>query len=91
MKSVAATASAASERDWDEDKTGTIQTVGTLNASAEGTITYDFQSRNIHPQTGFEIWYPEKLWLPVIAAGILGLRCNAPNAANAHAWMLIEE
>ncbi len=93
VKSVAGTGSAANERDTDEDRSGSIQTVGRVNMSAEGTVTYDFFPRNVHPQAGFEIWHPptKSGVLPIIAAGILGLRCLAGVAVNAHAFFVIEE
>ncbi|MCJ2530743.1 MAG: hypothetical protein LN413_00275 [Candidatus Thermoplasmatota archaeon] len=90
-KSVAGTGTAATERDFDEDRTGTIQTVGRVNMTGEGTITYDFQPRNVHPQTGFEIWYPEGKEVRIEAGGILGIRANVGANINAHAFMLIEE
>jgi hypothetical protein len=90
-KSVAGTGTAVTERDWDEDSSGTIQSAGRVNMSVEGTVTNEFQPRNVHPQTGFEIWYPEGSWLKIEQGGILAIRANAPSNVNCLAFMVINE
>jgi hypothetical protein len=91
-KSAAGTGTASTGRDWDEDVTPSAMTSsGRVNTTAEGTVTYDFQPRNVHPQAGFEIWYPEGKEIPCIAGEIIGIRGNFAAAVNTHAWMLIEE
>lgn len=91
VKSVAGTGAAATERDIDEDFSGTIQAAGRTAVTVEGTVTYDFEDRHIHPQTGFEIWYPEGEELKIVPAGITGVRVNASAVVNAHAFMRVHE
>jgi hypothetical protein len=91
-KSVAGTGgTAATARDLNEDATGTVQSSAQISRTAEGTVTYDFQPRNIHPQGGFEIWYPEGKEIQIVPAGIFAIRANAPQAQDAHAWIIVSE
>lgn len=91
VKSVAATASAVTERDLDIDHSGTIQTVGTVNATVEGTITFSYEARNVHPQQGFEIWYPQGEEKKIEPTGIVGLRATAPAAVNCEGFIRVIE
>jgi hypothetical protein len=88
-KSVAGTGTAATERDQDEDHSGTIQASGRVNMTAEGTITYDTDPNNVHPQGGYEVKFPEPI--KIEPGGILGLRVNSPTAVNCHAKLDCEE
>lgn len=85
------TGTAVTERKHDPDQSGTPQGAGLKNLTAQGTLDYLFESREVHPQMGFELWYPLGREIPVPSGGRLELQATAPAAVNCQAWMLCEE
>jgi hypothetical protein len=61
----------------------TYDTTGKVGAySAEPTASDQFPMRMVHPQSGFEIWLPEKREIIIAAGNRIGLRA-VPGTLNA--------
>lgn len=93
---VAATVTAVSPEKWSSaDSQASLCVSGTTatgyNASAEGTITNSIilDGQNIHPQTGYSVWLPER---PRIKASrFLRIRALFAVTINAIPWLIWEE
>ena len=67
---------------WHDSDGDTIDATALQNFSAEPTSGDVISATRVHPQAGYEIWYPEGLQ-PVIGAGDrLGLRVITPSGVN---------
>lgn len=63
------------------------------NASAEGTITGSriLDAQNVHPQTGYSIWLPERFRPRVKASRFLRVRALFAVTVNGIPWIVWEE
>lgn len=64
------------------------------NASAEGTIgatTRDLDSQNVHPQTGYSIWFPDGRHPRVKPSRFLRIRTTFAVTVNCIPWIIYEE
>jgi len=63
------------------------------NASAEGSITASrmLDHQNVHPQTGYSVWFPADSRPRIAVSRFLRLRANAPAAVNALGWIVWQE
>jgi hypothetical protein len=90
-QSDAGTSSAATPvRDGDPGSE-TIQTTARKNATAEPTSTDVLRRYQIHPQGGGHERVFDADAIPIPGGTRLGLRCTAPQAVNATAFMVSEE
>lgn len=66
-----------------------------INASAEGTITAStlYDAQQIHPQTGYSIWFPQgrepRLWSS--SARFLRIRANFSVSIDGVPWLVWDE
>lgn len=68
-----------------------IQSTSKSNYSAEPTAGEILDVKEIHPQTGYEKYYPFG-WEKIIGGGdMMGIRCTAPQAVNCYPFMDCEE
>lgn len=79
----------------DQTRPETIQTTALFNASADPTISKELETKNVHPQNGYEKIYPyghEILFGGASAgAGRIAIAIKAANNVNATAEMTFEE
>lgn len=63
------------------------------NATAEGSITDSriLGGEEVHPQTGYEIWLPERAWPRIKASRFLRIRCNFSVDINCVPWIVWQE
>ena len=94
---VAATVTTLTPEEWEsEDGQNSLCIGGTaltgFNASAEGTITGSriLDGQNVHPQTGYAIWFPGK-GPKVKASRFLRIRALFSVDINAIPWIIWEE
>ena len=96
---VAATVTTLTPEEWESDDLAASLCVGGTaatgyNASAEGTIgatTRLLDVQNVHPQTGYSIWLPERLRPRVKASRFLRIRALFSVDINAIPWILFGE
>jgi hypothetical protein len=64
-----------------------------FNASAEGSITASrlLDGENVHPQTGYGIWFPEGRRPGVAVSRFLRVRATFSVSVNAIPWIVFEE
>ena len=93
---VAATVTTLTPEEWGSDDSQASLCVGGAaltgyNASAEGTITASrlLDGQNVHPQTGYSIWFPERP--KVKASRFLRIRALFAVTVNGLPWILWEE
>jgi hypothetical protein len=95
---VAATVTSLTPAAWDNDRAPASLCVGGtsatgFNASAEGTITASrlLDGQNIHPQTGYSVWFPEDYAPTVAPSRFLRLRCLFAASVNCIPWVVWRE
>lgn len=95
---VAATVTALSPDDWGSaDNPDSLCVSGTAatgyNATAEGTVTGSrfLDPQEVHPQTGYAVWFPENARPKVKASRFLRIRCTFANDVNSLPWIVWEE
>ena len=95
---VAATVTTLTPEEWGSDDNTASLCVGGAsatgyNASAEGTIAGSrlLDVQNIHPQTGYSIWFPERERPRVKASRFLRVRALFAVDVNAVPWILWSE
>jgi hypothetical protein len=93
---VAATVTALAPDKWGNvDAPASLCISGTAatgyNASAEGSITASriFDSQNVHPQTGYSVWFPERP--RVKSSRFLRIRALFAADVNAIPWIIWQE
>lgn len=69
----------------------TIQTTALQDFSAEPTAGDVLDVVEVHPQGGYEKWFPPGYEIIVPGAGRIGIECTAPAAVNVRAKMFFEE
>lgn len=93
----AATVTSFTPEKWGDDNDEASLCVGGAsatgyNASAEGTITGSrtLDEQEVHPQTGYSVWYPDtNMKMPrVKVSRFLRVRCLAPAGVNCIPWIL---
>lgn len=95
---VAATVTSLTPEKWGSDDLQAALCVGGTsatgyNATAEGTITGSriLDGQNVHPQTGYALWFPELARPRVKASRFLRIRALFAADINALPWILFEE
>lgn len=95
---VAATVTALTPEEWgSDDNTASLCVSGTsatgYNGSAEGTIGASriLDPQNIHPTTGYSIWFPERERPRVKASRFLRIRTLFAVTVNGIPWILWQE
>jgi len=73
------------------DDSETIQSVATINATVEPTITDVVERKNIHPQSGYEKAYGLGSEVKLPGASRLVIRITAPANVNVIPYFKIEE
>lgn len=63
------------------------------NASAEGSVTVSrfLDGENVHPQTGYSIWFPDKAGPTVQKSQFLRIRTTFAVDRNCIPWILYDE
>lgn len=90
-QTTAGTGSALSLVKRDDSIAETLQTTAQQDFSAEPTSGDELEAREVHPQAGFEVWYPLGQEIIIGGGDRLGLIATAPAIVNCRAWMLFEE
>ncbi len=90
-QTTAGTASALSPVKRDDSIADTLQTTAQQDFTAEPTKGDILESREVHPQSGFEVWYPLGQEIIIGGGDRLGLLATAPAAVNARAFIVFEE
>lgn len=75
----------------DDSLAETLQTAGQHTATAEPTAGDVLEVKEVHPQGGFEVWYPFGQEVIVGGGDRVGLELTAPATVNARAQMIFEE
>lgn len=95
---VAATVTSLTPEKWGSDLAQASLCIGGTaatgySATVEGTITGSrlLGSANIHPQTGYELWYPEGSQPKVAASRFLRVRATFAVSVNAIPWVVWAE
>jgi hypothetical protein len=95
---VAATVTTLTPEEWESDDSQASLCVGGAsatgyNASAEGTITASriLDGQNVHPQTGYAVWYPEARHPRIKPSRFLRIRSLFSVTINAVPWVVWEE
>ena len=88
-------ASPPTARYLDNDVSQSPQVTAAHNFTAEPTMGDLIDAFTIHPQTAYQVWFPEG-WEPVVSleagtADWLNIECTAPAAVDVVAKMFIEE
>lgn len=90
-QTTAGTASSLTPVQRDNSLAETLQVSAQQDFTAEPTKGDILESREVHPQSGFEVWYPLGQE-PIIGGGDrLGLIVTAPATVNCRAWICFEE
>jgi hypothetical protein len=76
---------------WDDNTAETFDTTAKETCTAEPTKTPVLECKNVHPQTGYEAFYPIGQEIHVKAAGQIGIEVTAPAAVNCTAYIRFEE
>ena len=94
---VAATVTTLTPEEWESDDSQASLCVGGTsatgyNGSAEGTITASriFDAQEVHPQTGYSLWFPGP-YPRVKASRFLRVRSLFAATVNAVPWILFQE
>jgi hypothetical protein len=90
-QTTAGTASSLSLVKRDDSIAETLQTSAQQDFTAEPTEGDVLESREVHPQAGFEVWYPLGQEIIIGGGDRLGLIATAPAAVNARAFIVFEE
>jgi hypothetical protein len=64
------------------------------NASAEGTMTairYIAPPEQVHPESGYEVWFPDDKRAKVPASKFIRVRCKFPAIVNVIPWIIWSE
>ncbi len=69
----------------------TILTTAAINASVEPTTTDIIESKEVHPQSGYEKIYPFSQEIIIGGSGRVGIICTAPNTVNVIGYVMFEE
>lgn len=92
---VAATVTSLTAEKWGSDLNQASLCVGGAsatgyNASVEGTITASriLDTQNIHPQSGYTIWFPPTMTPAVQASRFLRIRTTFAATVNVIPWVL---
>ena len=95
---VAATVTTLTPTKWGSDNNQNSLCVGGTsatgyNASAEGSITTSriLDSQNLHPQTGYAIWFPESARPLVLPSKFLRIRTTFSVSVNGIPWIVWQE
>jgi hypothetical protein len=95
---VAATVTSLTPDEWESDDSQNSLCVGGAaltgyNASAEGSITASrfLDPQNIHPQSGYGVWFPEGRRPRVKPSRFLRIRCTFSVDVNCVPWIVWEE
>jgi len=92
-QTTAGTSSALTLQKWNASDGDTIDATALQDFSAEPAASTVLQAERVHPQAGYEIWFPDGKE-PVIAAGTrMGIRVVTPTGVNPNisAFMVCEE
>lgn len=95
---VAATVTALSPDDWgSDDNQSSLCVSGTsatgYNASAEGSIggSRVLDPQEVHPQSGYSVWFPDRALPRVKASRFLRIRCTFAADVNSVPWIVWRE
>jgi hypothetical protein len=95
---VAATVTALSPTDWgSDDNQNSLCVSGTsatgYNGSAEGSIAASkiIDPQEVHPQSGYGLWFPEMRQPRVKASRFLRIRCLFSVTVNCVPWIVWQE
>lgn len=69
----------------------TVQATAGKNFSAEPTSGDILEVKEVHPQQGFEKYYPFDQPIEVAGGGRISLKLTAPANVNCEAWMNLDE
>lgn len=95
----AATVTSLTPDKWESDLAPSSLCVGGVsatgvNASVEGTpsgTSRVMDAQEVHPQTGYSVWFLEGRHCRVPISRFLKIRCTAPAAVNCVPWIVWEE
>ncbi len=87
----AGTFTAATPVPLEKDLSGTIQSTGGTNATVEPTVGDVLRTVTVHPQTGYEVFFPFGQEVMIQGGGRIGVEINAPAAVAARGVMTCEE
>jgi len=94
----AATVTTLTPTEWESDDSQASLCVGGAaltgyNGSVEGTITTSriYDGQNVHPQTGYSIWFPTDARPKVKASRFLRIRCLFSVDINVVPWIAWKE
>ena len=90
-QSTAGTMTSVTPARCDDSLPETIQSTGSVNASAEPTSGEVLQFRNVHPQSGYEHLYGIGDEDKIKGGGYVGIVCDAPAVVNVIPWIKCEE
>lgn len=90
-QSTAGTASSLTPVKRDDSLAETLQTTAQQDFTVEPTTGDVLEAREVHPQAGFEVWYPLGQEIVIGGGDRVGLIATAPATVNCRAWMLFEE
>lgn len=90
-QTTAGTMSALTPVKKDDSLAETLQATAQHTATAEPTAGDILENVEVHPQSGYELIYPDG-WEVIVGGGDrLGIRCTAPAGVNVRALMEYEE
>lgn len=69
----------------------TVQTTAQHTATAEPTAGDTLDIAEVHPQSGYQVIYPQGDWPIIPGGGRVGIECTAPATVNVRAKIIFEE
>lgn len=90
-QSTAGTSSSLTPVKRDDSLAETLLTTALQDFTVEPTTGDVLEAREVHPQAGFEIWYPLGQEIIIGGGDRIGLIATAPAIVNCRAWILFEE
>lgn len=75
----------------DDSIADTLLTTAQHTATAEPTAGDLIEAREVHPQQGWEVWYPQGSELIVGGGDRVGIEATAPATVNCRAQFIFEE
>ena len=81
-QTTAGTSSALTLVKWNDSDGDTLDASGLQDFTAEPTLGDILNATRVHPQAGYEIWYPEGKELKIGAGDRMGLRIITPSGVN---------
>jgi hypothetical protein len=90
-QTTAGTMTALTPTKRDDSIADSLLTTAQHTATAEPTAGDVLEAREVHPQSGWEVWYPLGAEPIIGGADRVGIECTAPAAVNVRATLIFEE